>query len=119
RLQRDVDRTREVLVVESVRRQNLDELGIFCAAKPLKFVTIDWCGHIASLIGSYDPTLLHPPRLPVDERDRPGGEEQRNDEIADLAEVEHPEPDRDPQKLDHPDHERDRNREPTQSDLTS
>lgn len=49
-LQREVDRTWEVLVFELVRRKDLDELGILFAPKALKLVTIDRCGHVASLV---------------------------------------------------------------------
>jgi hypothetical protein len=58
RLQREVERTREVLVVETVRRQNLDELGIFVAAKELELIAVDWCRHLASLIGFTKPATV-------------------------------------------------------------
>jgi hypothetical protein len=37
--------TQKVLVVEFIRRQNLDELGMFFAAKPSELVTVDRCRH--------------------------------------------------------------------------
>src|SRR5579862_6570351 len=63
------------------------------------------------------PALLHPPDLPVEERDGPRREEERDHEIADLAEVERMEPNRHLEKLDQPDPERDRDREARDGDV--
>src|SRR5262249_27387847 len=82
RLQRHVDRARKVLVLELVRREHLEELGTLVAHEPLELVTIDRYWHAyPSLSRSRGPTFLHASRLPVDDRDRPGRGEERNDEI--------------------------------------
>jgi hypothetical protein len=67
RLQRDVDRAREVLVLKFVRRQNLDELGAFFAPKALELVSVDWCGHVASLVG-FTRSNVPPPAVPSSTR---------------------------------------------------
>jgi polyisoprenoid-binding protein YceI len=58
-LQRDVHRAREVLVIEVVPGQDLDELGILFAPKPLELVTVDHCWHVASLVVSHGLTILY------------------------------------------------------------
>ena len=51
-LERDVDRTRKVLIRIVVRPENLDELGSFYAAEALDFITIKRCRHCIPVVDS-------------------------------------------------------------------
>src|SRR5581483_8913093 len=68
-------------------------------------------GRAGLLLEHRAPALLDATRLPVEERERPRGEEETDDEVAKPREVERLEAaERDLHELDHPDRERDGDR---------